>query len=153
MTDSVLKPLYEEVNLDSIKHSDLRDAISNGFIHVRDDRISLYFNLSAYKSLINEDNKRILAALAKKIVKQDLPVVFGGAKQSLGTVVAMGGDPSQMTRLSIQSSRLEWSLEDGVKIIADKDMINFISQAQVKSEIIDAIKVVANNSIEITFNF
>jgi hypothetical protein len=153
MTDSALKPLSGLVNIASIKQPGIRDVISNGFMHVREDRISLYFNLVVYKHLVDEDTKRILASVARKIAAKELPVFFGGSKQSLATVVSMGGDPSQMTRMSTQSSMLEWSFESGVKVVADKDMINFISQSRVKGEIIEAIKVVAGAPIEINFNF
>jgi hypothetical protein len=154
MSESQLVPLTHSITLNSIKNSDLRIVISNGYLSTRVDKLSVYVNLAAYKYLLDEDVKRTTASLARKIAGKDLPVFFGGAKQPLLTVVSQSGEKlSQITRMSIQTSRIEWDFEKGVRIMVDKDMINFVAQEHVKAEIVNAVKKVSGPNLPVSFNF
>lgn len=155
MSETSIKAVKSLIDIDQIKHSGLKAAATHAYISNREEKLGVYLDLAGYKSANNEDIKRFLAGLARKIVgREEVQVAISGRQQPLMEAIFPSGfDFSQMTRMSIQTSRLNWDYETGVKVLADKDMTNFMSQPEIRDEIVSAIKKLAGEDVKVSFNF
>jgi len=131
--------------------SDEYALVKNGYLSRRKDGLVVLLSLGAYNAFKNRDAKVAVAQAIKKEAKETLPISFEGSLEGLSQSIG----PSQtkiglFTRISIQSSRLRWSLGN-VEVLADKDLLSLISQDSCKRQISDAIESLTETSVNIVF--